>query len=189
MVICNAVIPSHDHCCVPFCQNRRNKTPLLSFHMFPKDISLKKKWIAAIKRDEGPEFCVTNITVICSEHFVETDYAIGNRQGSTTRPSRSRKTLRRLKKNAVSTVFSFRPLPQCRREPTVCVYLDTTLLPRYGPPTYTQWLKGELKATEDLLATRLAKESSKILELKTQILSCRNLVEQEKLLTRKVFLI
>ena len=72
--------------------------------------------------------------------------------------------LRCLKKNAVPTVFSFRPLPQCRREPTVRVYLDTTLLPRYGPPTYTQWLEGELKATKDLLATRLAKESSKTLD-------------------------
>ena len=53
------------HCCVPLCtndyryaekgtQNRRN----LSFHVFPKDEGLKKRWIIAIRRDEGPHFKV-----------------------------------------------------------------------------------------------------------------------------------
>ena len=32
--------------------------------MFPKVISLKKNWIAAIKRDEGPEFGITETAVV-----------------------------------------------------------------------------------------------------------------------------
>jgi len=79
-------MPSNDHCCIPFCRNR-SKTWNLSFHTFPKDILLKKKWIIAIKCKEGPEFCVTKLTVVCGENFVEADYAVGKCQESATEPS------------------------------------------------------------------------------------------------------
>ena len=174
-------MPSNDHCCVPFCTNRRSKTLNLSFHTFPKDVLVKKKWIVAIKWDEGPEFCVTKSTVVCSDNFIDSDYATGKRQGSTSGPSRSSKTLKRLRKNAVPSVFSFRPLHKCRRKPTLRgneVSQVTTNSPLYGPPTYQTWLEGELRITSD----RLDKELSKVLELKTQVLSYVNLVEQERLL-------
>ena len=150
----------------------------LSFHTFPKDVLVKKKWIVAIKRDEGPEFRVTKLTVVCSDHFVDSDYATGKRQGGTSGPSRSSKTLRRLRKNAVLSVFTFRPVPKCRRKPTVHVDEVTSNSPLYGPPTYQTWLEEELHITKDLLD----KELSKVLELKTQVLSYVNLVEQERLL-------
>ena len=48
--------------------------PLSVLSSFPKDILLKNKWIAAIKQDEGPEFCVFDkFDSICSEHIIETD--------------------------------------------------------------------------------------------------------------------
>ena len=54
------------HCCVVYCVNdsRRESDFFevhgkpLHFHRFPKDEQLKKLWIVAIRRDEGPEFKV-----------------------------------------------------------------------------------------------------------------------------------
>jgi len=145
------MIPTKDNCCVPLVKTKEVRPLVCPF----VDISLKKKWIAAFKRDEEPEFCVTNSTVICSEHFVGTDYTTGDLQGSATRPSRSGKTLRPLKKNAV---FSFRPLSQCRQEPAVCINLSTTPLPKYGPPMYKEWLEDELKI---YLANQAVNQSSR----------------------------
>ena len=76
------------------------------------------------------------------------------------------------------SVFTFRPLPKCRRKPTVRVDEVTSNSPLFGPPTYQTWLEEELHITKDLLD----KELSKVLELKTQVLSYVNLVEQERLL-------
>ena len=67
-------MPAHDHCCVPDCNNRRNRNPELSFHTFPKNKEQKRKWILAIKWDEGPAFKVMNLTVVCSAHFSPSDY-------------------------------------------------------------------------------------------------------------------
>ena len=149
-------MPSNDHCCVPFCVARQSKTPNLSFHTFPKDTLLKKKWIIAVKRDEGPEFHVTKSTVVCSDHFVTSDYATGKCQGSTSGPSRSGKTLRHLKKDAVPSVFSFHPLPKCRLRPTLRDNEVATNLPVYGPPTYQTWLEDQLHITRDLLDKELS---------------------------------
>ena len=57
-------------CAVPCCKNA------IGGHVFPLDISLKKKWIVAIKRENvghkpwipGPNH------VVCFEHFIEEDY-------------------------------------------------------------------------------------------------------------------
>jgi len=73
-------MPADDHCCVPDCNNRWNRNPELSFHTFPKNKEQKRRWILAIKRDEGPAFKVTNSTVVCSAHFLPSDYAVGQRQ-------------------------------------------------------------------------------------------------------------
>ena len=76
------------------------------------------------------------------------------------------------------SVFTFRSVPKCKRKPTVCVDKVTSNSPLYGPPTYQTWLEEELHITKNLLD----KELSKVLELKTQVLSYVNLVEQERLL-------
>jgi len=74
-------------------------------------------------------------------------------------------------------MFLFRPLPKCRQKPTLWDNEVATAFSVYGPPTYTTWLENELQTTRDLLD----KESSKMLELRTQVLSYTNLVEQERL--------
>ena len=67
------------------------------------------------------------------------------------------------------SVFTFRPVPKCRRKPTVHIDEVTSNSPLYGPPTYQTWLEEELHITKDLLG----KELSKVLELKTQVSSYR----------------
>ena len=49
---------AHDHCCVNFCSNnqRNERGENLSFFNFPSNDLLGSKWIAAIRRDEGPDF-------------------------------------------------------------------------------------------------------------------------------------
>ena len=74
-------MPSNDHCCIPFCTNKRCKALNLSFHTFPKDVLVKKKYDCRHQRDEGPEFHVTKLTVVYSDHFVDSDYATGKHQG------------------------------------------------------------------------------------------------------------
>ena len=69
-------MPSHDHCCVPGCQNRRNKLPCVSFHAFPRTGPTRRSWIIAIKRDEGPKFKITESTVVCSEHFSPDNFTL-----------------------------------------------------------------------------------------------------------------
>ena len=101
-------MPSRDHCCVPLCTNRREKRSDLSYHTFPKEDVLRRKWTQAIRRDEGDNFSITPNTVVCSSHFRLSDFSplavelVGD--------SQARK--RRLKKDAVPSVFSFRPPPR-----------------------------------------------------------------------------
>uniref|UniRef100_A0A9J8BMA1 THAP domain-containing protein 1 n=1 Tax=Cyprinus carpio carpio TaxID=630221 RepID=A0A9J8BMA1_CYPCA len=42
----------------------------LSFHTFPKDKEIQKRWVVNIRRDH---FTVTNQTRVCSRHFQSTD--------------------------------------------------------------------------------------------------------------------
>ena len=68
----------HDHCCVPNCTARRDDGRMRAFHHFPgadSDPELRKKWLIAIRRDEGPFFKVTSQTVVCSGHFLDGDYS------------------------------------------------------------------------------------------------------------------
>lgn len=64
------------HCCVPQCTARDvhgEDGEKLSFFTFPSDKTLKKKWIHAIRREEGPNFKVRKTTVVCGRHFRESD--------------------------------------------------------------------------------------------------------------------
>ncbi|KAL1415409.1 hypothetical protein MTO96_006833 [Rhipicephalus appendiculatus] len=83
------------------------KDELVSFFAFPKDPLLKKRWLVAIKRDEGKLFAVTKHTKVCSTHFANDDYlpnVVGGR--------------RYLRVDAVPSVFAFRkPQRPARRKP------------------------------------------------------------------------
>jgi len=70
------------YCCVPDCKNSSCREmerkllglPKLSFHSFPKDEAMVRKWIIKIKQDLGPDFKLNDSTRVCSAHFTPDDY-------------------------------------------------------------------------------------------------------------------
>ena len=50
------------NCCVPGCKKKvcEEDGVKISFHKFPKDRELFRKWIVALRRDVGKEFRVTD---------------------------------------------------------------------------------------------------------------------------------
>lgn len=55
-----------DHCCVPQCSASSKFNGILTFHRFPADAELRKKWLINICRDK---FHTTENTKVCSRHF------------------------------------------------------------------------------------------------------------------------
>ena len=57
------------HCCVPECTKkgyREEDGSKVSYFQFPSENMLKKKWIHAIRRDEGKDFKISESTKVCS---------------------------------------------------------------------------------------------------------------------------
>ena len=182
----------HDHCCVPMCTNRRKKTPDLSFHLFPRKPETFRKWIVAIRRDEGQSFRVTANTVVCGAHFKDEDYFGGALATSSCGkdekdrhevPSRKR----RLKPDAVPSIFSFRraqserPSPTVRRQVaqgrTEKLKLAKKLI-TFGPLTKPESVEKDLKeAQSDIADLRKVVESLRAENslLQSQILRFMNI--------------
>ncbi|XP_041948199.1 uncharacterized protein LOC121709131 [Alosa sapidissima] len=57
---------SNEHCCVPLCSASGRYNSSLSFHCFPKNVSLRAKWIHQVRRTG---FTITQHTKVCSRHF------------------------------------------------------------------------------------------------------------------------
>ena len=65
------------NCCVPNCTKKLYRTEngkKISYFKFPDDVNPKKRWLHAIRRDEGKEFTVNQNTKICSRHFKPDDF-------------------------------------------------------------------------------------------------------------------
>ncbi|KAM4544135.1 THAP domain-containing protein 6-like [Fundulus diaphanus] len=63
-----------DFCSAYGCANKRTlqtRSRGITFHKFPKDSTLRKKWELAVQRDG---FVATNRSMLCSEHFKEEDF-------------------------------------------------------------------------------------------------------------------
>lgn len=74
---------------------------------FPNDPGLKKKWIVAVRRDQGKKFQITKHTKVCSKHFADSDFFSNYASGR-----------RRLKEHAVQSVFNFpSQRPKVQRPP------------------------------------------------------------------------
>lgn len=82
------------HCCVPKCTGSARCNSVLSFHTFPKDGELQKKWVINIRRDC---FKITDHTRVCSRHFSPADLIEPSTAGGR----------RRLKKGAVPVLFEW----------------------------------------------------------------------------------
>lgn len=54
------------HCCVPLCTSSAKLSGTLSFHSFPSDVDLRKRWLVNIRRDD---FCPTSNSKVCGKHF------------------------------------------------------------------------------------------------------------------------
>jgi hypothetical protein len=83
-------------CCVPGCRNRGG-------HEFPSDINRRKSWIIAIRRaenEQGGLWIPTDTSVVCSSHFVASDYETVTKTGYN-------RTRKYLKKTAVPSQFAW----------------------------------------------------------------------------------
>ena len=98
------------NCCVPGCTNysAKSKEAGISYHKIPKEKSLRKAWIARLRRDNLPP---TENCYVCSEHFTE-DCFVSNLKRELV-PGQSMK--RRLNRDAIPSLFSFAPQPKSRR--------------------------------------------------------------------------
>ena len=64
------------HCCVPDCTKkgyREDDGSKVSYFVFPKEKVLRKKWIHAIRREEGKYLKINSSTKVCSRHFRTND--------------------------------------------------------------------------------------------------------------------
>uniref|UniRef100_A0A3Q0SYG9 THAP domain-containing protein 1 n=1 Tax=Amphilophus citrinellus TaxID=61819 RepID=A0A3Q0SYG9_AMPCI len=104
-----------EHCCVRLCSASSKFNGVLSFHSFPTQSNLRKRWLINIRRDD---FTVTSHTKVCSRHFA-TDELIE----PMTPDGR-----RRLIKGAVPTLFDWNGFKPPLHTP-VC----------YSPPLFTPW--------------------------------------------------
>lgn len=84
------------YCCVPLCKSQLGKTQGVSFHQFPSDSELFAKWLKNISRENFVFNDKSASSVVCSRHFLASDYVSGCR-------------IRKLLPGAVPTVFDEYP--------------------------------------------------------------------------------
>ena len=109
------------HCSVPVCTSNKQRQPYLSFHGFPTEPNLRKKWIQAVRRDEGPNFNISKgSTFVCSRHFSDTDYtnATANKLALADVPNFTNRGhhIKRLKIGSVPSRFQWNNWGLPRRE-------------------------------------------------------------------------
>uniref|UniRef100_A0A8C5Q536 Uncharacterized protein n=2 Tax=Leptobrachium leishanense TaxID=445787 RepID=A0A8C5Q536_9ANUR len=103
------------HCFAYGCTNHSGKLPLaVSMHSFPKELPLAEAWVHHSRTDVGnvQEFVRDVLLkkpghfVLCSEHFEEEMFEPSMDSPLVTCDSKPKRTRRRLKTNAVPTVFA-----------------------------------------------------------------------------------
>lgn len=88
----------HKCCAAARCSFRSDNRPDLSFHEFPKNNDLKKKWEVRMRRGDAAFENIAN-KFCCSEHFLQSDF-----KQSLTGHRRD------LKKGAIPSVFEWAPV-------------------------------------------------------------------------------
>ncbi|KAJ8356868.1 hypothetical protein SKAU_G00196620 [Synaphobranchus kaupii] len=97
-------VSSSAHCCVLLCSSSA-KFSYLSFHSFPANDYLRKKWLINIRRYK---FTITSSSKVCGKHFLAEDLVDPTPGG-----------LRRLKKGAVPLLFQWNNYVLPSRLPSV----------------------------------------------------------------------
>ena len=93
-------------CCVNGCPNQTKPgyDKNISYHILPKEESIRKEWIARLKRQVLPKY-----VYVCSEHFEDNCFDESVEMKRRLIPDL--KTKRKLKKDAVPTKFWFQHTP------------------------------------------------------------------------------
>ncbi|XP_063075409.1 uncharacterized protein LOC134465590 [Engraulis encrasicolus] len=84
----------HEHCCVPMCSASSTYNGVLSFHAFPSDLEIRKRWLVNIRREK---FVPTPHTKVCSLHFLK----------EQTISPKTESGKRRLQRGAVPVLFQW----------------------------------------------------------------------------------
>ncbi|KXJ09468.1 THAP domain-containing protein 2 [Exaiptasia diaphana] len=126
------------HCCVPECTNHSVKTESVSYHKIPNDQALQKAWLARIKRENLPNL---KNCYVCSEHFESSCFEVDLMEQLT-----GMKRKRKLKKDAVPSVFSFSKPPAKRRATT-----ENRLKRKQDEEVTQQVHEGEEKTTTKMM--------------------------------------
>ena len=74
-----------------------------SFHKFPKDNALQRRWISALKRQQSNWDGPSKDSQLCSKHFEEDCFIT---DGVCFREEMGMPTVKRLKADAVPTIFA-----------------------------------------------------------------------------------
>lgn len=98
-------------CCVPYCKTNYTTTgeKSISTFKFPKDQTLRRKWLSNIKR---PDLVITKHTSVCINHFEKSQLTFVSK---TKKPDRKKQYVRELKNckpiaTAIPTIFNDFPL-------------------------------------------------------------------------------
>ncbi|KAM3911679.1 uncharacterized protein RB166_020236 [Leptodactylus fuscus] len=112
------------HCFAYGCTNHSGKLPsVVSMHSFPKELLLAETWVHHSRTDVGnvQEFVRNTLLkdpghfVLCSEHFQEDMFEMNGDSPLIPSEPNHKRTRRKLKANAVPTLFSKGP-PKLRRQ-------------------------------------------------------------------------
>ncbi|KAI5706041.1 hypothetical protein M8J75_004328 [Diaphorina citri] len=128
-------------CCAYGCTNRQKTGSGITFHSFPSDVELKRKWVKAIRR-QG--FEPSRHTVICSSHFSANDFV----ESSTFK--------RILKPNVVPSIFSgfpsyYQPPPKKSRAERRSTVLSLASEPSTSSSLPSEWVNiEEVEEEEDV---------------------------------------
>lgn len=84
------------YCCVPYCKAKKGKIKGISFHEFPARLELRELWLKAVSRKDFIPNDRSPSSVICSQHFKDSDYVQTSKR-------------KRLKRDAVPSKFDGYP--------------------------------------------------------------------------------
>ncbi|CAH3034981.1 unnamed protein product, partial [Porites lobata] len=135
----------------------------ISYLKFPDDVILKKRWLHAIRRDEGKAFRVNQNTKICSRHFKPEDLvkAIGGQRVY-------------VKAGVIPSRFSWSKGSPKKRAPPKCRKLSSTT------ECSNKELQSSQNAAEATSETCISSEAFSYHDVENSLSSCEDQTEEVK---------
>lgn len=148
-----------NHCCVPDCRSNYNSIKgehVITTFKFPKEETLKNKWISVIRR---PDFTPSSSSVVCIKHFDDDDiirYHTSNGKIITESPLKYLK----IKTDAFPRIFTHFPsylIPPKRKERTGVEDRQIKRIKNYENEIQKFFEEDKINSFEDLI-TNLTKK-------------------------------